>query len=401
MGKRARSAYRAADKASSRQAASTAESRQQRDKSIDATMDAVTAQSKYSKPRVTRVQAGGRAVKRARGGPAAAETEEAAEDEIDQFHRQRDFIPLDSRHDDDERDEDEEELANARVLDLPDHDEEDEDEDQDDQGDEEDDGTDDDDDAFAPLPLDDLLDEDDIERRARSLAAEERLTTGWGRSKRLYYSADTVDFELESDEEAAVAEEREAERMMKETLQQRRPQDYTLAELLALRATKAPPSTTSRPPPSSASTSIRSLLDDDLAAVDGHVEEVDRADDLSEEERLQLLQQRAPEVLGLLEDMRTKAEEVEQVRRGLAGRTKTSGGRRPGGAWMKSAEVALSMYCSCALLFLAMKAEGAALHAHPINQQLVSAQCAPTGSSASSLPTLSLTRLPCAPVCVS
>ena len=268
MGKRARSAHRAASYASARPAASTAASRQSRDASIDERMAAITAQSKYSQPRITRVPKGRR---------AAEADDDVAEDDIDRFHSQRDFIALDPRHDADERDEDEEELANSRVLDLPDRDEEDEEAEQEEEpegaeveeGEEEEVDDDDGADAFRPVPVDDLLDVDDNERRERSLAAERRLTTAWGRQKKLYYSADTVDFELESDEDIALAEEEEATRIRQETLAHRKPSDYTLAELLLLPR----PSISQPTPPPSASAPFSALLDDEMGGSDDGVTE--------------------------------------------------------------------------------------------------------------------------------
>ena len=324
-------------------------------------MDAITAQSKYSQPRITRVQPGSRA--NGRGGSrgrALMADDDVPEDEIDQFHRQRDFVHLDSRHDDDEVDEDEEELANARVLDLPDGEEEEAEEEGEDGDEAEDDeeggGA---DDAFAPLPLDDLLGEDDNECRERALAAERRLTTSWGRNKRLYYSADTVDFDLESDEDVARAEEEEATRMMKETLQQRLPSDYTLGELLLIKM----------PQPSASATSPASLtmVGEGLEDGEGKVERVERVDGMSEEEKMELMVDRSPEVLGLLEDIKAQVTEVDLCRR-KAERAKAGEAKE----WMATVDAVLSMYCSSALVFLTMKGEGKQMQAHPINQQLVS-----------------------------
>ena len=351
MGKRARSAHRAESRASTRPTKSTTASRKSRDASIDERMDAITAQSKYSQPRVTRVTRGRR----------AADEEDVPEDDIDRFHRQRDFVPLDPRADQNERDEDEDDLAHSRVLDLPDREEEEEEEEDEEEGEGEEDEV-DDDGAFRPIPVDDLLDEDDTARRERSLAAERRTTTAWGRQKRAYYSADTVDFELESDEEIAAAEEEEATRMRQETLAQRKPADYTLGELLLLPR----PSVSQSAVLPSAAASFSSLLDVEGGGDEGVVERVERVDDLSEEEKLRLMVQRVPEVLGLLEDLKARMEEVREVK----SRQK---GKRTGlqGEWLRTAELVLLMYASSGLMFLLLKGEGKAMQTHPINQQLV------------------------------
>ena len=279
------------------------------------------------------------------------------EDEIDQFHRQRDFVALDSSRDDEDVDEDEEELANSRVLDIPDGaDEEAEDEEEGEEGDDAEDGV---VDAFAPLPLDDLLGEDDQQRRERSLAAERRLTTSWGRNRRLYYSADTVDWELESDEDVARAEEEEATRMAQETLQQRLPSDYTLGELLLVNKV--------HPAPAAPAASSVTLVGEDVDEDEGEAERVEKIDGLSEEEKMELLVSRSPEVLGLLEDIRAQVAEARICRRRVA----VAKGEEAK-EWMRAVETVLSMYCSCALVFLAMKGEGRQVQTHPINQQLVS-----------------------------
>ena len=185
MGKRARAAFRAADQkaAASKRRPTTAASRRQHDNDVDARMDAVTAEQKRSQPRVTRVD---KESKTARGRRQREDDEEEAHDEVDAFMQQRDRIALDA--DDDERDDEmeDEDEGNARILDLPDDEEaEDEDDEQEDEEelDEDELYAEEPEDAFRPLPVDDILGEDDEQRRQRSLREEERLTTAWGKEQ--------------------------------------------------------------------------------------------------------------------------------------------------------------------------------------------------------------------------
>jgi U3 small nucleolar RNA-associated protein 3 len=60
---------------------------------------------------------------------------------------------------------------------------------------------------------------------------EEKEKTAWGKGKRIYYSADNVEYELQSsDEEAPAEEEAEALRLQKEMAASLRPEDYDVSD---------------------------------------------------------------------------------------------------------------------------------------------------------------------------
>ena len=379
MGKRARAAFRAEDKkvAASKRRPTTATSRKQLDNDVDARMDAVTAEHKRSQPRITRVGRVGTAAQRSR---QRAEDGEESADAVDAFMQQRDRIALNAE-DDDEDDMDDEDDPNARVLDLPEDDveaEDDEaDEDDEEEADEDELYADEPEDAFRPLPVDDILGEDDEQRRQRSLREEERLTTAWGNNKRLYYSADTADFELQSDDEAARDEEDEADRLLKKQLAQRSESDYTLVELMALNAatpsasTEAAGGVSSRGKGKRAKADVVSLFDqlgddDDTQ----QVEQVERVDAMSEREKLKAITARAPELVGLMEEMTERVAEVEAERAKAvdAAMSEEERGRRE--KCMSALELALTMYVSAGVMYLALRAEGRQLDTHLINQQL-------------------------------
>ena len=380
MGKRARAAHRAAaeaETASSRRTSSAA--LHERDAAIDARLEAINSQRKYSQARVTRLPKGSNLRQL-----QDAEEEEELRDEVDDFLLQRDRVAISGRDDEQDAEDDDDDAAAGgdNVLDLPDEEEmEEEDEEEDDGDDEEDDGA-----AFAPLSLDGIVGESEQERHDRSLAEEQRLSTAWGSNRRLYYSADTVDYALDSDQEAAMEEEQEARRIISKTLAERTADDYTLGELLAVRAQQGKTAEQQQADKSApqqktrkASAELGSLfaeLGEDEAAEDGKVEdveEVERMAGLSEAERLQLLVTRSPELPGLLRDVQDSLQRVAALRRQVnaSKRNKHSrGGAR--GDWMRKTEVALLVYCSTAMLFLAMKAEDRRISQHPVNLQIVS-----------------------------
>ena len=384
MGKRARAAFRAADKkaAASKRRPTNAASRRQLDNDVDARMDAVTAEHKRSQPRITRVDREGSAGRRSR---QRAEDEEEAGDEVDAFMQQRDRIALNPDEDDREDEMNDEDDRTARVLDLPD-DEEEAEQDEGDEEAEEEDGEElgDDElyaetpeDAFRPLPVDDILGENDEQRRQRSLREEERLTTAWGRNKRLYYSADTAEFELESDDEVAKEEEQEADRLMKRQLAQRRESDYTLAELMSLNAATSVGADSAisgarRGKGKQVKSDVVSLFDE-LGKEDGaqQVEQVERMDAMSEREKLKAITARAPELVGLMEEMKERVEEVEAERRKPLNADMSDEERERRAKCMEALELALMMYMSAGVMYLALRAEGRPLDSHPISQQLV------------------------------
>jgi hypothetical protein len=80
----------------------------------------------------------------------------------------------------------------------------------------EDEDEEDEDDAAAVPSYFDVEKAEERAARARELASEANISTGWGKNRSTYYSADTQDFEIESDEEVAAAEESEARRLQQE-----------------------------------------------------------------------------------------------------------------------------------------------------------------------------------------
>ena len=381
MGKRARASFRAADQkaAASKRRPTNASSRKQHDNDVDTRMDAITAQHKRSQPRVTRLDKTDRAAGRRQ---QKADDDGEALDEVDVFMQQRDRVALNPDEDDVDDEKDDDDHRNARVLDLPDEEEADEDDESDEDDDESEELDEDElygeepEDALRPLPVDDILGEDDEQLRQRSLREEERLTTAWGRNKRLYYSADTAEFELESDEEVAKEEEREADRLTKKQLAQRSEQDYTLAELMALNAATPADSTAgagaSKGKAKKAKSDVVSIFDE-LGEDDGsqQVEQIERVDAMSERDKLKAITARAPELVGLMAEMNERVAEVEQLRQQAVDDGATKEERERRGQFLQSLELALQMYVSAGVMYLALRAEGRQLDTHPINQQLM------------------------------
>ena len=186
---------------------------------------------------------------------------------------------------------------------------------------------------------------------------------------------------MESDDEVAKEEEAEADRLMRKQLAQRSESDYTLAELMALNA--ATPTDGSevaggggrRGKGKQVKSDVVTLFDE-LGEEDGtqQVEQVERVDAMSEREKLKAITARAPELVGLMEEMNERVAEVEEERKQPldAGLSEVERERRT--KCMQALELALTMYVSAGVMYLSLRAEGRQLDSHPINQQLVNAR---------------------------
>ena len=78
-----------------------------------------------------------------------------------------------------------------------------------------------------------------IEARKREIAAEENITRSWGKSKKAYYSADTADFELQSDDEPAKQEEEEGRRLQSKSVTELAAHTEEADDMLAMVAAAA------------------------------------------------------------------------------------------------------------------------------------------------------------------
>ncbi|CAM8939353.1 unnamed protein product [Rhodiola kirilowii] len=129
--------------------------------------------------------------------------EKDLDDEIDAFHKQRDFIPMDVNGDDGDSEDDVVPVFDNKDL----NGEEDEEED-------------DDEDDYYDAGLAAKIAKQQRFLRQRIGGVEDEMhdddededekTVGWGRNKNIYYNADNVDYEIQSDDEELLEEEEQA-----------------------------------------------------------------------------------------------------------------------------------------------------------------------------------------------
>eukprot|EP00897_Mesotaenium_endlicherianum_P005543 jgi/Mesen1/5016/ME000025S04418 len=162
------------------------------------------------------------------GGKGSQMRPENFEDEVDVFHKQRDTLALNMDDDDEGSDDDLEQDEEVFGVQGADEDSSDEDED------------------------DDELDEEHLTGLAAKMAKQAKIMRqkaggareedeeeedeeegedgkgpGWGKKKKAYYSADNLDYELQSDDEdAPLEEEKEALRLQRSMAAALRPEDY-------------------------------------------------------------------------------------------------------------------------------------------------------------------------------
>ncbi|KAG9446734.1 hypothetical protein H6P81_012862 [Aristolochia fimbriata] len=300
-------------------------------------------------------------------------TEKDMDDEIDAFHKQRDVVPLDV--DDDLGDASDDDMEQP-VFDFEGNDNDDDDDDEDDL----------DDDAqltglaakiarqekFFRCRIGAVGDEsnDDV----KEMEADEK--TLWGRRKSLYHGADNVDYELQSsDEEDLALEEAEALRLQREKAKSLNMEDFgledadqdgsdydghekTLQSLLGAEK-------------SSGTHDKDEVVDHENSVT---YEEVKRDPNaLTKEEQMDILLSSAPEVVGLLSELKDSLHELENKVDPLISEVKEDNTiyKGEGIHYIEVKQLLLMIYCQAISFYLLLKSEGLPVRDHPILARLV------------------------------
>ncbi|CAN8284566.1 unnamed protein product [Cochlearia groenlandica] len=291
--------------------------------------------------------------------------ENAYDDEIDAFHKQRDIVPLDVNDDTDESDEDDDVHP---VFDIKDADEDEDEEDEDTEDEEESEK------GLAAKMVrqkkylrakfgdaDDKMADDDNDNDEQ----EKRDT--WGGRKSQYYNGDNANFELQSSDDEDLKEEEE--------------------EVLRLRAEQAGNITAADAGLESDSEeeSDRELTMEEIAVKgkhattkekDGketHVEEIKKdLNSLSKEEQMDVVYSSAPEIVGLLSELNDAHEELETKINPILNKLKeaeipSNGGTR----YLEVKQRLLLTYCQSITFYLLLKSEGQPIRDHPVLGRLV------------------------------
>uniref|UniRef100_A0A7S3Z293 Sas10 C-terminal domain-containing protein n=1 Tax=Lotharella globosa TaxID=91324 RepID=A0A7S3Z293_9EUKA len=212
-------------------------------------------------------------------------------DEVDKFHERRDKIML-NKDDDDEEEEDD---AQEAILDL-------------DIGSSSD--SDDYDENYEKMMAED--DEEKFQARREQLLKEEKMAEkAWKNNE--FYGADTSMYEVESDEEIAEQEEEAAISMQKKQAEDLEEEYDGIMEDLLASGKRLKKREADQADAAAAAAKLHSELNDMAFLGDAGVtpETVDRdLSKLSKEEKLEILETEAPELVGLLEDLQ---EHVQQM----------------------------------------------------------------------------------------
>ncbi|CAK9270798.1 unnamed protein product [Sphagnum jensenii] len=289
-------------------------------------------------------------------------------DEIDEFHNKREKISLDPTKDLEDLDELEDD--EVPVMDLQEGDDDDDDDDMDDE-------------ELTGLAAKLVRQSKIMKQRAgmenddeEEEEEEEKEKTAWGKGKRIYYSADNVEYELQSsDEEAPAEEEAEALRLQKEMAASLRPEDYDVSDTESDdnsekeetfedgRGKEKPGKTTLRGWGGSAD------AENKMVTVEAVKKDISA---LSKEEQMELLMSDAPELVALVTELRdglhelhTKIQPVmDKVKDGLQA-------TKEGMNYLEVKHVLLLSYCQSIIFYLLMKAEARSVRDHPVIARLV------------------------------
>ncbi|WOK98845.1 something about silencing protein 10 isoform X4 [Canna indica] len=300
--------------------------------------------------------------------------EDDIDDEIDAFHKQRDVIPLDVNN---KFGESEDEDLVEPVFDFEDSEEDDSDNtkshDDDEEEDEESDG--------ANLNIKDKGFAAKIVRQAKYLhqkfgtddemddheeEEEEGKKAIWGRRKDLYYSADNVDYELQSsDEDLPLEEEAEVLKIQREKAKSLSMEDFGLENV---------------DKDKSDSDEQKKMFQDafvgkTVIAKSGEDEDYEEIKkdftSLSKEEQMDVVYSSAPELVGLLSELNESLDQVQKLKPVLlkvGERTDRGRGRMH---YFEVKQALWLSYCQAINYYLLLKSEGHPVRDHPVIARLV------------------------------
>ncbi|KAK4748943.1 hypothetical protein SAY87_015529 [Trapa incisa] len=274
---------------------------------------------------------------------------EDMDDEIDVFHKQRDVVPL-NIHSDSESDDDQEEP----IFDLEE--------------------ADDDDTELTGLAskivrqqkflrekmggADDEMDEEEGEEKDHSV---------WSRSKKQYYDADEA---TSSDDELAAEEEAEVLRMQREKAKYLLEEDFGLENISEDEPDREP--------------TLGEMAENGEGKLDpvikdlGHTsvsefEEIKKdLNTLSMEEKMDVVYSSAPELVGLLLELKFSVEELENKVNPLISKVKSmENPPKEGLHYLEVKQTLLLLYCQAITFYLLRKSEGEPVRDHPVMGRLV------------------------------
>eukprot|EP00250_Pteridium_aquilinum_P033156 c5261_g1_i1 orf=161-2083(+) len=308
------------------------------------------------------------------------------DDDIDKFHKGADKISLDVNNDLELSEDDMEEPVFDLKAESSSEEDDDEDSDDDDFDEEELSG------LAAKMAKQakilrqktSLMEDEEEDEAEEEEEGRKEKKAAWGKRKKMYYSADNVDYELQSsDEEAPAEEEAEALRLQRQIAERLRPEDFdidedddegrssdenekTLQEVVEKSKGKSSLATKSI-------LSKRRLIDASTKDENILVEEVKKdVSALSREEQMNVVMSDAPELVGLLAELREGLDELHNKIEPLLVKVKGCSNANKGGLrFLETKRMLLLCYSQSILFYLLMKAEGHSVRDHPVIARLV------------------------------
>ncbi|KAG7397507.1 Something about silencing protein 10 [Phytophthora boehmeriae] len=267
--------------------------------------------------------------------------------------------PSDNESENEQELSDEDELEGEEVLELGgDDDDDDEEEEQMD---------DDDDDAF---------DGDEERKKVKQMEGK------WGKSRKTFYSADTAEYELESDEEVAKDEEEAALELQRKQAEMMDDEDFGIDDAEPEGSgedeeedAEDAPAVDDEELVGEQLADIANLADNGRGGAEG-VEQVHKDfSKMSKKDKLQIVNQSAPELLGLISELETTTKELEEVVTPavlkLRPVRRKSRPLQTGLRYLMTRQNLLLNYSANISFYLLLRAEGKSVSDHPVLMHLL------------------------------
>jgi hypothetical protein len=198
---------------------------------------------------------------------------------------------------------------------------------------------------------DDSGSQDDDEDDSNGKNVEEK---GWGKKKEAYYDADNADYELDSDEDDARLEEEEALRIQTARAQAMSDADFGLDELIAESGQAA------------SGDKLAAELD---AVLSGQASK--KFSDMSASEKRQLVLADAPELMSLLDELKQRSKECNEVLLPALEKAKKANVTSAGLSYLEAKTQLMLSYCANIIVYLMLKADGRSVADHPVMRKLL------------------------------
>lgn len=305
-------------------------------------------------------------------------TEKDMDDEVDVFHKQRDKISLDINDDEDESDEE----LEQPVFDLKGESSEESEEESDD------------DEQLTGLAAKIAKQakflrqksggvEDEMEEEADEEEGERKAA--WGKGKNRYYSADNIDYEIQSsDDELPAVEEAEVLRLQRKNAESLRPEDFGLdedeedesnadsdahEETLQDAVKRHEVGLERRKTKKTSDRELGKDVDDGKIVAFEEVKKDINA--LTKEQQMEVVMSDAPELVGLLSEFKDGLDNLKIVQVLLQKVKSNKNVTKEGMNYLEVKQLLLLCYCQSIVFYLLLKAEGRSVRDHPVIARLV------------------------------